>query len=301
MFEFTSGGELFYHLRNYGSFQEPFVRFYAGELILAVEYLHAHGVVHRSLRPESVLFTSTGHVRLVGFDYAKRVAEEGSTGGGRTFTFCGAPDYVAPEMLADKGYGLSVDWWAFGVLLYELIMGYPPFCDVTPFKVYQKIIKGEVSFAGGAVVKHVTSGGAWGGGQQQQQQHHHQQQPGGRKAGASSAGSGVSTKRVQERQAVCILIRRLLKVDRRKRMGCGKKGSAAQVKADRFFGGGMDWSALQEEQCVPPWVPKLAGDADLRHFKPVTKMVGQDDAGEVEGEATKLFKKIADGERSLLR
>ena len=148
---------MFYHLRRYGSFKEAFARFYLGELLLALEYLHEFGIVHRSIRPESVLFNPAGHVRLVGFDYAKKVED-------RTFTFCGAPDYLAPvrvanrsihnfpdflkgdflcaialymcdasqEQLTAKGYGKAVDFWAFGVLCFELIMGYPPFYDKSP-------------------------------------------------------------------------------------------------------------------------------------------------------------------------
>jgi hypothetical protein len=96
------------------------------------------------------------------------------------------------------------------------------------------------------------------------------------------------------------MIKRLLKVDRRKRLGCGKNG-AAEVKTGQFFGGAMDWNALSEEQCVPPWVPKLAGDDDTRHFRPITKAFDEDTGGEVEGEAVKLFKKIADGEKKHLR
>mmetsp|Transcript_21791 Transcript_21791/g.44759 ORF Transcript_21791/g.44759 Transcript_21791/m.44759 type:complete len:397 (+) Transcript_21791:149-1339(+) len=245
MFEFCAGGELFYHLRNLGTFKEEFIRFYLGELVLALGYLHEYGIVHRSVRPESVLFSSSGHVRLVGFDYAKRVTE-------RTFTFCGAPDYVAPEMLTDKGYAQSVDWWSLGVLAFEMLNGYPPFFDKSPFLIYQKVAKGKVEFPG-------------------------------KPAFLSPAQN---------------LVAKLLKVDRRKRLGCGTRG-VEEVKNDRFFGDKMDWRALYEQQMVPPWTPTLSGDADCRHFRVLSRMIDVDTSGEVEGEALRMFRKIEEGEKKL--
>ena len=107
---------MFYHLRRYGSFKEAFARFYLGELLLALEYLHEFGIVHRSIRPESVLFNPAGHVRLAGFDYAKKVED-------RTFTFCGAPDYLAPVRVTNRSIGNFPDLFffnvTFGVRLYS--------------------------------------------------------------------------------------------------------------------------------------------------------------------------------------
>ena len=119
----------------------------------------------------------------------------------------------------------------------------------------------------------------------------------GSKSGNDGAG-GVCMKPIAERAAVCIMIKRLLKVDRRKRLGCGKNG-IEEVKTDRFFGTAMDWTAMLEEQCIPPWIPKVAGEEDTRHFRPITKPPDQDTGDEVEGEAVKLFKKIALGEKTL--
>mmetsp|Transcript_34685 Transcript_34685/g.78423 ORF Transcript_34685/g.78423 Transcript_34685/m.78423 type:complete len:401 (-) Transcript_34685:287-1489(-) len=246
MFEFCQGGELFYHLRNYGTFKEEFVRFYLGEIVLALGYLHEYGIVHRSIRPESVLFNAMGHVRLIGFDYAKRVED-------RTFTFCGAPDYVAPEMLTDKGYGHAVDWWALGVMAFEMMYGYPPFFDKSPFAIYQKVAKGAFSF------------------------------------GAAGGGKNAP---------VNVLIRKLLKVDRRQRLGCRTHG-VEEVKQDRFFGQGLDWRALYEGQVAPPWVPQVSGEADCRYFKVISRMIDVDTAGEVEGEALKMFRRIEEGEKKL--
>ena len=86
------------------------------QLVLAVEYLHSHTVMHRQIRPETLLINTQGNLRLIGFDYAKVVPD-------RTFTMCGTPDYMSPEQLVGKGYGLGVDWWMVGITMFELLVG----------------------------------------------------------------------------------------------------------------------------------------------------------------------------------
>jgi len=101
--------------------------------------LHSKNIVYRDLKPENILLDSKGHVKLTDFGFAKVVPD-------RTWTLCGTPEYLAPEIIQSKGHGKAVDWWALGILIYEMLVGYPPFFDDSPFKIYEKILQGKVEF-----------------------------------------------------------------------------------------------------------------------------------------------------------
>ena len=123
--EFVNGGELFYHLKQVKKgFDEDRARFYASEILLALEYLHNMGVVYRDLKPENVLLDFEGHVRLTDFGLSKAGLNESNN---LTESFCGTPEYLAPEIIRDKNYGYSVDWYSFGLVLYEMMTGINPF------------------------------------------------------------------------------------------------------------------------------------------------------------------------------
>ncbi|KAF9916892.1 AGC protein kinase Gad8 [Lobosporangium transversale] len=139
---FVNGGELFHHLQREGRFSEERSRFYAAELMCALECLHGFNVVYRDLKPENILLDYTGHIALCDFGLCKLGMTETET----TNTFCGTPEYLAPELLLGQGYTKTVDWWTLGVLLYEMLTGLPPFYDENIHEMYRKILQDELRF-----------------------------------------------------------------------------------------------------------------------------------------------------------
>ncbi|KAG6891660.1 AGC protein kinase Gad8 [Termitomyces sp. T32_za158] len=139
---FVNGGELFHHLQREGRFNEERARFYSAELLLALEHLHELDVVYRDLKPENILLDYTGHIALCDFGLCKLNMK----GNEKTNTFCGTPEYLAPEILTAQGYDKTIDWWTLGVLLYEMLAGLPPFYDEVTDDMYRKILNDPLVF-----------------------------------------------------------------------------------------------------------------------------------------------------------
>lgn len=139
---FINGGELFHHLQREGKFDLNRSRFYTAELLCALECLHDHDVIYRDLKPENILLDYTGHIALCDFGLCKL----NMAGQERTNTFCGTPEYLAPELLLAHGYTKVVDWWTLGVLFYEMLTGLPPFFDENTNDMYRKILQEPLRF-----------------------------------------------------------------------------------------------------------------------------------------------------------
>jgi len=139
--DYINGGELFFHLQNEKKFTEDRVRFYAAEIACGLEYLHSNGVLYRDLKPENILLTSDGHICMTDFGISKEGLHSDDD---RTATFCGTPEYLAPEILEGNGYGKAVDWWSFGTLVFEMLTGLPPFYAGDVQQMYAKIISAKL-------------------------------------------------------------------------------------------------------------------------------------------------------------
>ena len=237
LLEFVQGGELFSHLRRAVRFSADVSRFYAANIILVLEYLHNRNLIYRDLKPENLLLDSTGYLKVTDFGFAKYVPD-------RTFTLCGTPEYLAPEIINSAGHGKAADWWAFGVLLFEMLCGYvsllcaacsgrlcstspliypppfpsqPPFFDESPWGIYEKILAGNFSFP-----PHVDP-------------------------------------------VARDLIRRLLSSDRSKRLGNLRNG-AQDVKNHQWFEG-VDWNAVERRLIPAPIVPRIKSTSDSQNFE----------------------------------
>merc|ERR1712087_685912 len=132
------GGELFTVLRWNKRFSEKTARFYAACVVLAFQHLHEKNIIYRDLKPENLMISDNGYVKLVDFGFAKKR--------NNTCTLCGTPQYLAPEVIRNYSHGFAVDWWTLGVLLYEMIFGYPPFEACKNMKMYEKILTAPVEF-----------------------------------------------------------------------------------------------------------------------------------------------------------
>jgi len=130
------GGELYATYNRKGLHgSEKHAKYYVAGVVFAFEHCHQRHIIYRDLKPENLLFTEKGHIKVTDMGLAKFVI-------GKTYTTCGTPDYFAPEIIASTGHTNAVDWWMLGILLFELLSGHPPFESAYPMQVYSKVMKG---------------------------------------------------------------------------------------------------------------------------------------------------------------
>eukprot|EP00340_Litonotus_pictus_P009583 CAMPEP_0170514602 /NCGR_PEP_ID=MMETSP0209-20121228/1181_1 /TAXON_ID=665100 ORGANISM="Litonotus pictus, Strain P1" /NCGR_SAMPLE_ID=MMETSP0209 /ASSEMBLY_ACC=CAM_ASM_000301 /LENGTH=356 /DNA_ID=CAMNT_0010798759 /DNA_START=8 /DNA_END=1078 /DNA_ORIENTATION=- len=140
--DFCPGGELFFHIQKIHRFNEEATKFYAAQIILALECLHSKDIIYRDLKPENVVIDINGYIKLTDFGLAEvNVNEEN-----KATDFCGTPEYLAPDFFNEKGYGKEVDWWSLGVLVYEMICGCPPFYSTNRDHLFNLIKNPQVTY-----------------------------------------------------------------------------------------------------------------------------------------------------------
>jgi serine/threonine protein kinase len=137
--ELVTGGSLYDKLRKEIKFSFSQALNYSAQIVIMIEAMHSKNIIYRDLRPEKLLFDHKGFLKLIDFGLAK-VCE------GRTYTVCGIPEYLAPEVLLNIGHGKEVDWWSFGCILYEFLVGLTPFYENDPILIFKRILKGDVKF-----------------------------------------------------------------------------------------------------------------------------------------------------------
>ncbi|CAK8683700.1 protein kinase C iota type-like [Clavelina lepadiformis] len=220
--EYVNGGDLMFHMQRQRKLPEEHARFYAAEIILALHFLHEKGIIYRDLKLDNVLLDSDGHIKLTDYGMCK----EGIRNGDTTSTFCGTPNYIAPEILRGEDYGFSVDWWALGVLMFEMMAGRSPFDIVgmtdnpdqnTEDYLFQVILEKVIRIPRSLSVK------------------------------ASSVLKGFLNKIPQDR------------------LGCNSETGFQDILDHAFFRS-IDWDLLHAKQVVPPYKPNLVDDLGLDNF-----------------------------------
>lgn len=222
--EYVSGGDLMYHMQRQRRLPEDHARFYSAEIILALHHLHERGIIYRDLKLDNVLIDMEGHIKLTDYGMCK----EGLKKEEKTSTFCGTPNYIAPEMLRGEDYDYSVDFWALGVLMFEMLAGRSPFDVVgsaenpdqnTEDYLFQVILEKTIRIPRSLSVK------------------------------AASILKGFLNKNPIER------------------LGCDADRGFEEIISHPFFRA-VDWEQLEAKQISPPYKPRLRGERDLENFDP---------------------------------
>lgn len=117
-------------------FEPAWAKFFTAQVVLALEYMHGQNLIYRDLKPENILLTNNGYIKLTDFGFIKRLKPWE-----RTYTLCGTPEYMAPEVIMNTGHGVAADWYTLGILIYEMVAGRPPFMHSDTYEIFKMILK----------------------------------------------------------------------------------------------------------------------------------------------------------------
>jgi len=222
--EYVQGGEMFSYINSHGQLSESQARFYAAQVLLVFRYLHELGIIYRDLKPENLLIDRYGYIKVTDFGFAKKLNR-----GEMTCSLVGTPDYMAPEILSVEYYNKSVDYWALGVLIYEMCQGHGPFFAEDTAEIYERIREAHVYLP-------------------------------------HSFSSGLKALLVGDENDEVDLRKGLLVADVTLRLGC-MFNEAKDIMEHEWFTA-IDFDELYNKSMPPPWVPgdTTADDGDFSHF-----------------------------------
>eukprot|EP00116_Pleurobrachia_bachei_P003265 sb/3463527/ len=220
--EFVNGGDMMFHMQKSHKLEEDHARFYAAEIACALNFLHVHMIIYRDLKLDNVLIDCEGHIKLTDYGMCKECTPDVQS----TSTFCGTPNYIAPEVLKNEEYSYGVDWWALGVLMYEMLLGRSPFNVNT--EEYETPEEAE-----NLLFQYILN-------------------------------KAIRIPRWLSIKAGTVL-RALLKRDPEERLACNPETGWQSLKSHPFFSD-LDWDLLENRQIRPPFIPKLTSESDLTNF-----------------------------------
>lgn len=222
--DYCSGGELFFHLKRMRRFTEGMMRFYSAQIALALHHLHERSILYRDLKPENILLDKHGNCKLTDFGLSKIITPDMDYSKN---TFCGTPEYLAPEMLIHKqrssGYSIEIDWWALGIVCFEFLTGWPPFFDRDFSKMCEKILTRTLKFPS--------------------------------KYNVSANAQNIIKCFLQRdpRDRMCC--------------GRASPGEGLDMLQTHPFYQGFEWEKLESGELIPPFIPSIGKDpADTRNF-----------------------------------
>ncbi|CAJ0846890.1 9260_t:CDS:2 [Entrophospora sp. SA101] len=224
--DYCPGGDIATRLAKFKRFDQSTSKFYLTEIITGIEELHQFKILYRDLKPENILIGADGHILLTDFSLSKQLNNTSS----RANTFCGTPEYLAPEIIRGEGYSFPVDWWSLGVLLYEFLTGNTPYQGENSNEIYKNVLEKDVKYP------------IW---------------------------MDYETKSlltiIYYLQSKLFVVQ-LLKKDPKVRLGGGELGSQG-IKNHAYFMG-INWQDVYQKRLPSPYIPPIEHEADVQNFDP---------------------------------